>query len=125
MNICIPVTEDNGAASPVSPHFGSAPLFMIVDTDSGACRAIPNGNAHHGHGMCAPLATLTGESIDGFVVGGIGTGALAKLGAAGIRVFQSEHATVEQAVSAFKSGTLKTMSPGMACAQDGHAHDRR
>ncbi len=117
MNICIPVTEDNGAASPVSPHFGSAPLFMIVDTDTGACRAVPNRNAHHGHGMCMPLASLAGESIDGMVVGGIGMGALAKLGAAGIRVFRSEHATVEETVAAFKSGALKTMSPDMACAQ--------
>ena len=120
MNICIPVTEDNGAASPVSPHFGSAPLFMIVDTDSGACRAVPNRNTHHGHGMCTPLASLAGESIDGMVVGGIGMGALAKLGAAGVRVFRSEHATVEDTVAAFRAGSLKTMSPDMACAHHGH-----
>ena len=120
MNICIPVTADNGAASPVSPHFGSAPLFMIVDTASGACRAVPNRNAHHGHGMCMPLASLAGESIDGMVVGGIGLGALAKLAAAGVRVFRSEHATVEETLAAFRSGALEAMSPDMACAHHGH-----
>ena len=83
MNICIPVTEDNGTASPVSRHFGSAPLFLIVDTDSGACRAVPNRNQHHSHGMCMPLASLAGERIDGMVVGGIGMGALSKLGRLG------------------------------------------
>ncbi|MBZ5639736.1 MAG: diguanylate cyclase [Acidobacteriia bacterium] len=120
MNICIPVTEDQGAQSSVSAHFGSAPLYMIVDTDSGACRAVPNRNVHHGHGMCAPLAALAGESIDGMVVGGIGMGALAKLGAAGVRVFRSEHETVEKTVAAFRTGKLETMSPDMACARHGH-----
>jgi len=120
MNICIPVTEDKGTASPVSPHFGSAPMFMIVDTDSGACRAVPNRNAHHSHGMCMPLASLAGESIEGMVVGGIGMGALAKLGAAGIRVFRSEHATVDETVAAFRAGSLQAMSPDMACAHHGH-----
>jgi predicted Fe-Mo cluster-binding NifX family protein len=123
MNICIPVTEDNGTASPVSSHFGSAPLFMIVDTDTGACRAVPNRNAHHSHGMCMPLASLAGESIDGMVVGGIGMGALAKLGAAGVRVFRSEHATVEETMAAFRAGSLKTMSPDKACAH--HRHGQR
>jgi len=122
MNICIPVTEDNGTASPVSQHFGSAPLFLIVDTESGACRAVPNRNAHHSHGMCMPLASLAGERIEGMVVGGIGMGALAKLGAAGVRVFLSEHATVEETLAAFKAGALKPMSPDMACAHHGQGH---
>jgi len=122
MNICIPITEDQGTASPVSRHFGSAPLFLIVDTDSGACRAIPNRNQHHGHGLCTPLASLAGERIEGMVVGGIGMGALSKLGAAGVEVFLSEHATVGETLAAFKAGTLKTMSPGMACAHHGHGH---
>ncbi len=34
MNICIPVNEDKGLQSPVCAHFGSAPAFMIVDTES-------------------------------------------------------------------------------------------
>lgn len=122
MNLCIPVTEDHGAASPVCEHFGSAPLFMIVDTESGACRAVPNRNRHHGHGMCMPLASLAGEILDGVVVGGIGMGALSKLGAAGIRVFRSEHATVAEALEAFRAGTLRPVEPGTACAHHGYGH---
>ena len=45
MQICIPVVEDKGLQSRVSAHFGSAPAFMIVDTESGACRAIANTDA--------------------------------------------------------------------------------
>jgi predicted Fe-Mo cluster-binding NifX family protein len=119
MNLCFPVTADAGLKSPLSQHFGSAPLFLVVDTESGACRAIPNRNLHHGHGMCQPLASLAGEHLDGVVVGGIGMGALMKLGAAGVRVFLSEEATVEEAVAAHAAGSLREASPASACAHHG------
>jgi predicted Fe-Mo cluster-binding NifX family protein len=121
MNICIPVEEDRGLDSPVCAHFGSAPAFMIVDTDSRACRAIPNRNLHHSHGMCMPLASLAGERIDVMVVGGIGMGALNKLNAAGIQVCVSEFPTIKETVAAFEAGTLRPMQPGMACAGHGHS----
>jgi predicted Fe-Mo cluster-binding NifX family protein len=120
VNICIPVDEDKGLESRVCAHFGSAPLFVIVDTDSESCRAIPNHNQHHGHGMCMPLQALQGESLDGMVVGGIGMGALNKLIAAGLRVYVSEYPTIAETMSAFKAGTLRTMQPDMACAQHRH-----
>ena len=63
MHICIPVLDDRGLDSQVSAHFGSAPGFMIVDTESGSCRLIGNGNQHHAHGMCQPLAALAGEPV--------------------------------------------------------------
>jgi len=125
MNLCIPITRDDGIRSPVSLHFGSAPIFMVVDTESGICRAITNRNLHHDHGMCRPLSQLAGEKLDAMVVGGIGMGAFGKLKAANIRVFLSEHPTVEETVAAFKSGTLREVTPEMACAGHGkepHGH---
>ena len=120
MNICVPVTEDKGLESDVSAHFGSAPIFLIVDTGSGACRAIPNRNLHHGHGMCQPLLSLEGEAIDGVVVGGIGRGALGKFQAANIRVYLSESPTVEATVTAFKAGSLREVTPAETCGHHGH-----
>jgi predicted Fe-Mo cluster-binding NifX family protein len=122
MNICIPVGADNDLSSPVYPHFGSAPAFMIVDVNTGSCRAIANGNQHHGHGMCMPFQSLQGEQIDGVVVGGIGRGALNKFNTANIAVYISEHATVGEVVAAFKGGSLKLMQPNMACAGHDHGH---
>jgi predicted Fe-Mo cluster-binding NifX family protein len=121
MQICIPVIEDRGLDSRVSGHFGSAPAFMIVDTESLVCRAIGNNNQHHAHGMCQPLAALAGETVDGIVVGGIGMGALMKLQAAGITVFRAEHPTVAQAISAYKEGRLQPVSQDGACAGH-HGH---
>ena len=129
MNICIPITSDEGLESPVCAHFGSAPAFLIVDTDSGVCRAVTNTNQHHGHGMCAPLAALQGERIDAMVVGGIGAGALGKLAAAGIQVHLAQHATVRETVDALVAGTLPVMGPDLACAHHGpgghHEHSGR
>ena len=120
MNICIPVTEDQGTRSPVSTHFGSAPLFMIVDTESGACRPLPNRNLHHAHGACRPLATLSGEGIDGVLVCGIGRGALAQLQASGLRVYLADSATVEEALAALSAGSLREATLDAACAGHGH-----
>jgi predicted Fe-Mo cluster-binding NifX family protein len=124
MQICIPVLEDSGLGSRVCEHFGSAPAFMIIDTESSHCRAITNDNRHHGHGMCQPLAALAGEAVDGVVVGGIGMGALMKLQAANIAVFRSDHPTVAETLAAFRAGTLLPVSPETACAHHGSEQGR-
>jgi predicted Fe-Mo cluster-binding NifX family protein len=122
MNVCIPVMDDQGLASRVNEHFGSTPMFVIVDTESGSCRAIPNRNQHHGHGGCQPLLAIAGESIDAAIVGGIGMGAMRKLQAAGVRVFISRQATVEEALAALKAGLLLEATADAACAHHGSGH---
>jgi predicted Fe-Mo cluster-binding NifX family protein len=122
MQICIPVLEDRGLESRVSTHFGSAPAFMIVDTESRNCRLVGNSNQHHAHGMCQPLAVLAGENVDGMVVGGIGMGALMKLQAAGITVYRAMHPTVGETLAAFTAGSLGPVDRNEACAGHGHHH---
>jgi predicted Fe-Mo cluster-binding NifX family protein len=95
---------------------------MVVDTESGACRALPNGNLHHAHGMCQPLQALQGERLDALVVAGIGGGALMKLTAAGLSVYLAEHATVAETVEALSAGRLRPVRPEAACAGHGHGH---
>ena len=127
MNICIPVETDQGLASPVCAHFGSAPFFMIVDTERGVCRAIANNNQHHAHGMCQPLLAIQGEALDGIVVGGIGMGALNKLMTAGLAVYRAQHPTVQSTLDAYNSGALRLMTLDAACGghhgqEHGHGH---
>ncbi len=122
MNICIPVNQDNGLDSSVCAHFGSAPIFMVVDTDTNTCRPLTNANQHHSHGMCQPLASLSNEKLDAIVVGGIGMGALNKLQTSGIRVFRSEYPTVKATIDAFKDNSLKPVTPGQACGHHGQGH---
>jgi len=123
MNICIPIVEDKGIQSQVNGHFGSTPLFLIVNTETLSTRAIVNTNAQHSHGMCQPLAALSSEKLDAIVVGGIGMGALNKLRASGIKVYMGRQTTVEQVITEFKAGKLNEVTPQTACAHHGQEHD--
>lgn len=120
VNLYIPATEDKAPRNPVSGHFGSAPSFVIVDSDARVCRTISNRDSHHSHGACHPLASLAGQGVDAVIVGGIGAGALSKLQAAGVRAFLSEQPTVEAVVAAYKEGTLPLATPATACAHHRH-----
>ncbi len=119
MNICIPVNEDKGLQSPVCAHFGSAPTFLIVDTETESCRPVTNTNKSHSHGMCQPLAVLAGEDLDSIAVGGIGMGAVMKLKAAGVDVFISNETTVAGTVAALAAGRLRPVTPETACGHHG------
>jgi len=122
MNLCIPVTADRGLESPVSGHFGSAPLYLLVDSETRATRTLSNARAVHEHGACRPLDALAGERIDAFLVGGIGAGAIMKLQSAGIRVFRATAPTASVCLDAFLRNELEDMDPAGACAGHGHDH---
>lgn len=63
MRICFPVEALEGLDSKVYEHFGSAPGFVIVDTDVNTVEEIDNGDLHHGPGMCQPLKALEGARL--------------------------------------------------------------
>lgn len=115
MKLCIPVSQDLGLKSAISGHFGGAPLFVIIDTETGSLQSVKNQNEHHSHGMCHPLKSLAGHEIDAVVCVGIGAGALNKLNASGIKVFKSDGKTVEDLVGAFKNSSLSEFSPNTVC----------
>jgi predicted Fe-Mo cluster-binding NifX family protein len=115
MRACFPVAHDRGLESRVYPHFGSAPLFLVVDADTRAVRAVANGHSEHEHGHCNPLDALAGEKVDAVVVGGIGPGALGQLREAGISVYHTSRATVGEALDAIARG-----APLPVVAEDSH-----
>lgn len=122
MKICFPVECNEGLSSAVFGHFGSAPGFLVVDSCTDECTAINNGDRVHQHGACNPVAGLGGHEVDAIVVGGIGGGALHKLNAAGMRVFQARPGTVAENMALFKSNELPEYLPGHTCGGHGHSH---
>jgi len=102
MNVCIPVNRPENGTSPVCAHFGSAPAFVIANTEAGTYRSVTTGGQH----MCGAIGTLRSEKVEGVIVGGIGMGALNRLAAAGIQVFAAQHATVDENLAALKAGQL-------------------
>jgi predicted Fe-Mo cluster-binding NifX family protein len=119
MKVCFPTEKLNAMDSKVYEHFGSAPGFVIVDTESKSVEEINNSDLHHEHGMCQPLKALGGRAVDAIVVGGIGMGALMKLRAQGVKVYRAAMGTVEQNVALILNEKLPEFDPGFTC--QGHA----
>lgn len=116
MRICFPVSDLKGMESPVYAHFGSAPGFVIVDTENRNVDEFHNNDRHHAHGMCRPLRALGGRKVDAVAVGGIGKGALMKLQEQGIRVFRAAEGTVEENVELVAARQLPEFNPKTTCA---------
>ena len=119
MKVCIPAATDAGLTSTPFGHFGSAPFFVVHDTESNVTEVLANANEHHAGGGCQPLAALGGQSVDSFVVGGIGAGAIQKLNASGVRVYQCGAGSVGDNVKALKEGILPELAVASGC--QGHS----
>lgn len=119
MKLCIPVAENQALNSIVYGHFGSAPLFLLVDSETLVVEPLPNGGHDHVHGACNPLQALAGRAVDAVIVGGIGAGAVRGLRQAGIAVYHSSEQTVEEAVARYKAGELPEVDAQHACG--GHS----
>ncbi len=116
MKVCFAVQRDEGVASVVYGHFGSAPVFIVVDSELDKAVTINNRDLNHVHGACNPIQALGGLSIDALVVGGIGAGAIAKLQAEGVKVYRSVAETVKQNLDLLREGKLPELSVRNACA---------
>jgi predicted Fe-Mo cluster-binding NifX family protein len=121
MKICFPVQKDEGLDSSVYNHFGSAPFFMLVDTEKNSLATISNHDQHHAHGACNPMKALDNQQVDAVVVGGIGAGALSRLNQMGISVHQSQAATVRDNITLFTSRQLPVLTMQGCCG--GHSKD--
>jgi len=115
MKICFPVESDKGLESEVYGHFGSAPVFIVFDTELKSFNIINNQNLGHGHGMCNPLKALDGNKVDAIIVGGIGAGAINKLNSMGIKVYRAVQGTVQANIKLFENNTMSEISVDNAC----------
>jgi predicted Fe-Mo cluster-binding NifX family protein len=119
MKICFPVMENKDMNSMIYNHFGSAPAFVIVNTETGSVTTISNRDQHHEHGACNPVMAMNGEQVDAVVVGGIGAGALNKLNQKGIKVFQAQKVTIRENVGLLNAGSLPQFTAQHTCSGHG------
>jgi predicted Fe-Mo cluster-binding NifX family protein len=117
MKICVPIENNKGLTSKVFGHFGSAPYFLIYDTDNKDFEVLDNQNQHHSHGMCQPLSALDGKKIDAVVSGGMGARAVQKLNEGGVRAFRAASGTAADLIDQFTVGRLIEITVEHACAQ--------
>ncbi len=115
MKVGFAVQGNEGVESKVYDHFGSAPAFIIVDTEGKDVLTVNNRDLHHVHGACNPIMALDGKSVDAMVVGGIGGGALVKLNALGIKVYGAGASTVKKNLALLGENRLQELSVNNSC----------
>jgi predicted Fe-Mo cluster-binding NifX family protein len=122
MKVCVPVEENKGLDSVAYGHFGTAPFFLIFDTENEEIKVIKNGDLHHEHGMCQPLKALNGENVDAILVGGIGAGALMKLNNQGIKVYKVANETASKNIELLMDSKLEEFRVENSCNHHDCSH---
>jgi len=115
MKVGFAVQGNEGVESKVYDHFGSAPAFIIVDTEGKDVLTVNHRDLHHVHGACNPIMAVDGKSVDAMVVGGIGAGALTKLNALGIKVYEAGASTVKENLDLLSEKKLQELSVHNSC----------
>ena len=118
------VKVDKGLESTVFNHFGSAPAFIIVDTELNRVETLKNSNAKHAPGTCNPAAALGGKRVDVVVVGSIGTSAIMKMNKMGIKVLRAGAAKVSENMDLLVENKLNEISPHDSCSRHHGRHCR-
>jgi predicted Fe-Mo cluster-binding NifX family protein len=106
MRLCFPVLENQGFESTIYGHFASAPIFVVIDTDTGESVTIPNSDELAPEAGCNPFKALINKHLDAVVVGGIGDGLLQMVNMMGITVFQAQSASIKESVELFCQNAL-------------------
>jgi predicted Fe-Mo cluster-binding NifX family protein len=119
MKVCFPVQRNEGVESRVYNHFGSAPMFVVVDTEINDVSVVTNSDRNHSHGACNPIRALGDQEVDAVVVGGIGSGALQRLKQSGIRVYHAQAPSIKENIAMLKNRSLPEFTPVQVCG--GHA----
>ncbi|MBU3933450.1 MAG: NifB/NifX family molybdenum-iron cluster-binding protein [Candidatus Omnitrophica bacterium] len=117
MRICIPTETKDDLRAEVYAHFGSAPYFVIYDTEKETIEMISNSNQHHLHGMCQPLDVLSDKNIDIVISGGMGMRAIQKLNETGIRAYRAIAGTVGDIIKRYKENALEEITADSACRE--------
>jgi predicted Fe-Mo cluster-binding NifX family protein len=108
MKIAISV-EGTGPNARLDPRFGRAKVFLIHDLDSGASVTVDNGQnleAAQGAGIQA-AQTVAATGAKALISGHVGPKAFTALKAAGIDIFLFKNASAQEAIAAYKAGSLE------------------
>lgn len=106
MNVCFPVIDDAGMESTIYGHFASAPLFVIIDTDTRHSSVIANCDRDNPFAGCNPFSALSCQQLDGIIAGGIGDDSVRVMNICGFKIFQASSSSVAENLALFESNGL-------------------
>jgi len=119
MKLCFPIQDDNGLASDIFDHFGSAPRFLIYNTEKKDSYIFENQDMEQRHGHCNPMRALRGNIVDAVIVGRVGAATLKGLNNLGIRVYQIAKGDIQAHIGLYKRKKLTEITLLHACGGHG------
>jgi predicted Fe-Mo cluster-binding NifX family protein len=120
MRVCLPTLDDRGRDGVLAEHFGSAPYFTLVDSETGQLRVIANRTTDPAPFTCDAVEALGTQDVAAVICLGLGRRALAGLRDSGISVFVTDATRVGKAVEAFRDDRLRSMTEAGACRGGQH-----
>ncbi len=109
MKIAISVSAPEDGAS-FNMHFGRAPAFAIVDTDTGERQVIPNPAAQLSGGAGIRAAELLArQGVQTVISGSFGPKAYDVLHDSDMQLYQAKSGTVEELVTRLLQGDLEAV----------------
>ena len=119
MKIAIPTMGNNGLDNVVSQHFGRAPTFTIVNTETDEVNVIDNTSQHTG-GQGYPPEIMQNAGVEVMLCSGLGPRAITMFETFGIKVFVGASGTVKDAIDMWKKGKLPEATDANACREHRH-----
>jgi len=107
MRVAVPSVDDRGLESEISPHFGRAPYYTLVDIENGEVagyKVVECPFSEHGPGDIPNFLKSLG--VDVIIAYGMGRRAQDFFDSLGIRVVTGAYGRVGDAVKGFLAGSL-------------------
>ncbi len=111
MKIAVTAEKNNGFESKVNTHFGRAPYFAVVDTETDNIELIKNeaANASGGAGISA-AQLIADRGVDVLISGSVGPKAYTALSSGNIEMYIIQQGTVREAVDSFNGDKLSQLN---------------
>lgn len=119
MKICVPTESDSGLDATVSGHFGRAPYFAFIDSETKNVEFVANSRSAARSGRCGGAALAAEGHPEAVLAAGMGHGAFDLLTAGGARIYLSTGGRLGEAVDAFLAGNAAELTEEQAA---GHHH---
>ncbi len=116
MRVCVPSMGVGGLDDYICEHFGRAPTFTIVDTETGEVKVIRNESEHMG-GRGKPPELIAKAGVEAVVCSSLGPRAIATLRELGIKVYVGAKGKVRDALRLLQHGNLVEATEASACGR--------
>lgn len=115
MKLCIPTDDERGLEGRLSSHFGSAPFFTLVESETGEARVVANLHENHEPGKCQSADALRAYGVGAVICRGLGRRAYGRLRNMGLPVFVTEAEDLAEALDRYRAGRLDRLTSERAC----------